>query len=881
MAYNSAHTGPEIDAAVQLLGEIQSAKDATAADRQAVSGMAATVASQAIQVGSQAASVSSNTAVVLVSASAVEADRAEVEQNKDLALGAKASAEEAETVVLSAKEAVEAIQLAVSQSQIEINLSEQNAGDSASSARADREIVETLAQQTGQDSASAAASAASAAAVVTGGTATLQPEPGKIPLAKGDGKIDSEWLPGEIARSSAVEAVSEQADSALAAAEAAEVRTAGFLSSSAEPPVLRDNGLPLQQGDRYFNTADQLEKIYTASGWAANDSIEAIESIRNSSDPEKGGREVGYDGTNVSDMLDLARPLADYPALRSYSGSAKIVRITKAGIEGFFAKLASGSYVDDNGITIVSATGEAWRRLFVGDIYVVWFEPPTGGVDALAAFNRAAAAAVAMQNGSSSASTPYVVVEGGTFSLSAPTTGTVNWLLKPTGKLTTPSTIPGMDFSCERLTGTVVRCTGSKQYTSIIVGDGAMSANKVLSDIGAPNLFPAEVMACSSKAAGGLMGSSRTGSRDGYDQASIGVIGLSVNDNVATPKPGYGGYYEAARLSGTGNENGIESTIVNMGEVIKDTPRKTRSATEGESYNVVLTSGGAAGSGAQNATGAICISGKAEGAYDLGIMFKFGSIASNTAVAMWENHRLSWYGTGNLGVEREGVRVSGIVNTAEHGQLNLNVWDNAGAGWKGLALLPTSLCPTHDNFMSIGLAGLRPSVVYAATGTIQTSDEHSKEQISSIDDAVLDAWSKVEYQQYKFRDAVQAKGDGSRWHFGVIAQRVKEAFDSCGLDPFSFAVLCHDEWGDEWDEIPAVTKDIPAVFSSIVDGNGQKLMITPATTVEVKPAQRVLKVAAGERYGIRYDEAHSLEAALLRRATKRLEVRLAALEDER
>ncbi|MGR6476234.1 tail fiber domain-containing protein [Pseudomonas juntendi] len=881
MAYNSAHTGPEIDAAVQQLGQIQEARDATNQDRIEVKDLAAQVKVDAGQISSQADIVSAKATQVAANATAVERALVQV-------VGASEAAESAmDAAVLSAASAEEsqaaasASEQAAAQSQLAAGLSEQVSAEHAAEATSAATQVATDRAAAQASAASAAASAQNAEAVVTGGTASVTPNPGLIPLADAQGKIDADWLPEEIARTESVEAALEASAEAVNTASEARSRTASFLQPSPEAPAVRDDGSPLQVGDRYFNSVEQSEWIYTEDGWASNDSLAAIDSIKNASDPSKGGREVGYDRASVSDMLDLARPLADYPALRSYSGSAKIVRITKAGIEGFFAKLASGSYVDDNGITIVSATGEAWRRLFVGDIYVVWFEPPTGGVDALAAFNRAAAAAVAMQNGSSSASTPYVVVEGGTFSLSAPTTGTVNWLLKPTGKLTTPSTIPGMDFSCERLTGTVVRYTGSKQYTSIIVGDGAMSANKVLSDIGAPNLFPAEVMACSSKAAGGLMGSSRTGSRDGYDQASIGVIGLSVNDNVATPKPGYGGYYEAVRLSGTGNENGIESTIVNMGEVIKDTPRKTRSATEGESYNVVLTSGGAAGSGAQNATGAICISGKAEGAYDLGIMFKFGSIASNTAVAMWENHRLSWYGTGNLGVEREGVRVSGIVNTAEHGQLNLNVWDNAGAGWKGLALLPTSLCPTHDNFMSIGLAGLRPSVVYAATGTIQTSDEHSKEQISSIDDAVLDAWSKVEYQQYKFRDAVQAKGDGSRWHFGVIAQRVKEAFDSCGLDPFSFAVLCHDEWGDEWDEIPAVTKDIPAVFSSIVDGNGQKLMITPATTVEVKPAHRVLKVAAGERYGIRYDEAHSLEAALLRRATKRLEVRLAALEDER
>lgn len=686
----------------------------------------------------------------------------------------------------------------------------------------------------------------------------------------------------------ALQASNEAAQAAEDAADVATNRTAGFLSPSLVDPVMRDNGLPLEQGDRYFNTADQLEKIYTASGWAANDSIEAIESIRNSSDPEKGGREVGYDGANVSDMLDLARPLADYPALRSYSGSAKIVRITKAGIEGFFAKLASGSYVDDNGITIVSATGEAWRRLFVGDIYVVWFEPPTGGVDALAAFNRAAAAAVAMQNGSSSASSPRIIIEGGTYTLSDKTTGAVHWILTPTGKLTTPSNIPGLDFSCERLSGKFTRHTGANQYTGNMSGDPGLSAHRTLAEIGLPNLFPAEYMGCSGKAAGGVFGSSRTGSRDGYDMASIGVIGLSVNDNVATPKPAYAGYFEGVRLPGTGNENGLESTIVNLGEVYKDTPRKTRSATSGESYNTVFTSGAHAGSGAQNATGAVCISGKAQGAFDLGIMFKYGSLASNIAVAMWENHRFSWYGAGDLNVEREGVRVTGYVAANEQGVLNLNTWDHASASYQGVTIQSSALSPVTDNKMSVGTASLRASVIFSATGAIQTSDKNSKDNISDIPDEILDAWELVRAKVYQFKDSLKEKGDDARWHFGWIAQLVRDAFESAGIDPFKLALLCYDKWDDEWEEVPAKVRQIPAVFSEILGADGQRIMVTPASTVEAEPARRILKVAAGERYGIRYDEALALEAALMRRttrrqqeATKRLEERLAALEDER
>ena len=55
---------------------------------------------------------------------------------------------------------------------------------------------------------------------------------------------------------------------------------------------------------------------------------------------------------------------------------------------------------------------------------------------------------------------------------------------------------------------------------------------------------------------------------------------------------------------------------------------------------------------------------------------------------------------------------------------------------------------------------------------------------------------RVEYVQFRFNDAVEKEGDGARWHFGVIAQRVKAAFEAEGLDPFAFGILCYDEWGE-------------------------------------------------------------------------------------
>ena len=158
--------------------------------------------------------------------------------------------------------------------------------------------------------------------------------------------------------------------------------------------------------------------------------------------------------------------------------------------------------------------------------------------------------------------------------------------------------------------------------------------------------------------------------------------------------------------------------------------------------------------------------------------------------------------------------------------------------------------PGADNTQTLGSASFRWSTVYAGTGTINTSDEHTKQQIKSIDDAALRAWAKVEYCQFKFNDAVELKGDGARWHFGLIAQRVKDAFESEGLDAFEYGLLCYDEWEDQYTEelIDIDTEDESGVITK-----------TKQVTGNI-----VLTMASGNRYGIRYEEALALECAYLR-----------------
>lgn len=178
-------------------------------------------------------------------------------------------------------------------------------------------VVDELAQQVEADSASAALSAQNAAAVVTGGTAALASSPGKIPLANTQGKIDSEWLGAEIARTSAIQGAIDTAQSAEDSANLAAARTARVLASVSASPAIRDDGAPLQLGDRYVNTGDQAEYIYKSAGWEVNDSLDAIAEIKDATDATKGASLIPYDGTTVAAQLDLSRLLTNYAALRA------------------------------------------------------------------------------------------------------------------------------------------------------------------------------------------------------------------------------------------------------------------------------------------------------------------------------------------------------------------------------------------------------------------------------------------------------------------------------------------------------------------------------------------------------------------------------------
>jgi hypothetical protein len=168
---------------------------------------------------------------------------------------------------------------------------------------------------------------------------------------------------------------------------------------------------------------------------------------------------------------------------------------------------------------------------------------------------------------------------------------------------------------------------------------------------------------------------------------------------------------------------------------------------------------------------------------------------------------------------------------------------NSGSGGVYLGVAGSSIVqaygsgfrPQTDNTYNLGTAAQRWATVYAGTGTINTSDAKTKQQVRSLSEAERAVAVRVKglLRSFKFNDAVEKKGDNARIHFGVVAQDIQSAFESEGLDAHQYALFCYDEW-EEQDEIRGD------------DGS----LVQP-------------HIPAGNRYGVRYEELLAFVLAAL------------------
>lgn len=173
---------------------------------------------------------------------------------------------------------------------------------------------------------------------------------------------------------------------------------------------------------------------------------------------------------------------------------------------------------------------------------------------------------------------------------------------------------------------------------------------------------------------------------------------------------------------------------------------------------------------------------------------------------------------------------------------------NGGAG----------LFPGQDNVRSLGTVANRWTTVFAATGTINTSDARLKTTLAPLNTAELAAGLELSRRlgTYKFLAAVDEKGAGARLHVGLTVQLAMDIMADHGLDPTQYGLICHDEWEQK------VTSYPPQV-----DTEGRVVHEAYDETIP-----------AGDVYSFREGELHSLMIGGQAANQITLEARLAALE---
>jgi hypothetical protein len=110
-----------------------------------------------------------------------------------------------------------------------------------------------------------------------------------------------------------------------------------------------------------------------------------------------------------------------------------------------------------------------------------------------------------------------------------------------------------------------------------------------------------------------------------------------------------------------------------------------------------------------------------------------------------------------------------------------------------------------DNAIDLGSSSVRFDDVYATNGTIQTSDENEKQDIQALTDAEqrVATACKGLIRRFRWQDSVAEKDDNpdsdetARYHFGVIAQDLQDAFTAEGLNASDYGMFISSTWTDD------------------------------------------------------------------------------------
>lgn len=123
----------------------------------------------------------------------------------------------------------------------------------------------------------------------------------------------------------------------------------------------------------------------------------------------------------------------------------------------------------------------------------------------------------------------------------------------------------------------------------------------------------------------------------------------------------------------------------------------------------------------------------------------------------------------------------------------------------------TSTGLVKNDAVDLGTSSNKFDDIYATNGTIQTSDSNEKQNIQELAEAEerVAVAAKGLLRKFKWRSAVENKGDNARVHFGIIAQDLQEAFEAEGLDASDYGMFTSATWWEHEGESYTSEEDTP------------------------------------------------------------------------
>lgn len=219
-----------------------------------------------------------------------------------------------------------------------------------------------------------------------------------------------------------------------------------------------------------------------------------------------------------------------------------------------------------------------------------------------------------------------------------------------------------------------------------------------------------------------------------------------------------------------------------------------------------------------------------------GIPSKINTVSLRVGIADYATKATA----GTFTIQKDGYTSKGEI-IADNSILRLRAYSSNGEANSTLNIVATSVNSyavrsSSTNNVKLGDSDYKWRTVYAAKGTIDTSDRNEKTDIVPIeqDERYLKIFDYLKPVKYRFKN-IEGELEHDRIHTGFIAQDIEEAMKAIGLNDLELAAFCRDAKHDK-------------------DGN---------------------EIPGEYTYGLRYSEIIALNTA----AIKRLENRVSELEE--